>query len=124
MAQCTEWKTGPDENLNISTAQRQFSSDLGISDGFWSEALQMVWSGALLNVQLYTQKCFFLYWHIIQYLVQFHHALEPCFQLAYPFMKHGTGGSNPTWSSMTRQTYELRTIHRIFYWSKQPGATR
>ncbi|GBN47417.1 hypothetical protein AVEN_141413-1 [Araneus ventricosus] len=51
-AKCTEWKSGPEENPNISTTSSQFSSDFGIDDGFWNNGLQMVWSGALVNIQL------------------------------------------------------------------------
>ncbi|GBN32368.1 hypothetical protein AVEN_136794-1 [Araneus ventricosus] len=50
--QRVEWETGPDENQNISITQCQFSSDFGFDDGFWIDALQMVWSGAVVNVQL------------------------------------------------------------------------
>ncbi|GBO28949.1 hypothetical protein AVEN_273238-1 [Araneus ventricosus] len=46
-------ETIPDENPNISTTLRQFSSDFGIDGGFWNNRLlQMVWNGALVNVQL------------------------------------------------------------------------
>ncbi|GBN71822.1 hypothetical protein AVEN_197204-1 [Araneus ventricosus] len=41
MAHREEWETGPDENPYISTIQRQFSSEFGIDDGFWSDTLQM-----------------------------------------------------------------------------------
>ncbi|GBL96236.1 hypothetical protein AVEN_118773-1 [Araneus ventricosus] len=46
--------TGPDENPNISTSPCQFSSDFGIDEGVWSDGLQMVWNGALVNAQLIT----------------------------------------------------------------------
>ncbi|GBO06552.1 hypothetical protein AVEN_87086-1 [Araneus ventricosus] len=42
-------ETGPGENPNISPTTRQFPSHFGIDDGFWSDALQMVWSGVLVN---------------------------------------------------------------------------
>ncbi|GBN02427.1 hypothetical protein AVEN_144955-1 [Araneus ventricosus] len=50
MAQCTEWKTGPAESPNMSTTQRQFSSDFGIGDGFSSDKLQMVRSDTIQMV--------------------------------------------------------------------------
>ncbi|GBM86724.1 hypothetical protein AVEN_191881-1 [Araneus ventricosus] len=51
IAQRAEWKTGQDENPNISITPRQFSSEFEIDNRLWSDALQMVRIGAFVNVQ-------------------------------------------------------------------------
>ncbi|GBM35572.1 hypothetical protein AVEN_121029-1 [Araneus ventricosus] len=43
------WLSAP--NGKRDRLKIQFSSDCGIDDGFWNNGLQMVWSGALVNVQ-------------------------------------------------------------------------
>ncbi|GBM33458.1 hypothetical protein AVEN_55783-1 [Araneus ventricosus] len=53
MTECAKWKTNDVGYPNFSAATIQFSSDIRTDDGFWSEVLQMVWSGSLVNAQFY-----------------------------------------------------------------------